>query len=547
MSEVFQFGRGIRPARDASPELVGNKAWHLMRLAEAGLPVPPGFVLGTGWTKGEGTLESGARSRLRDVVVSEVRGLESRTGRTFGGGRQPLLLAVRSGAAASMPGMMDTVLDVGLGDATIGALRRASGNPRLCWDCYRRLVATFGESVLGVPAGRFERALAEAVEAAAVPDERELDAAQLEALARHELAIVEAETGQPFPQDPYEQLSRAIEAVFRSWMSPRAQAYRRRQGLPDAGGTAVTVQAMVFGNRGGDSGSGVGFTRDPATGAPGLYVDFLFDAQGEDVVSGRRSAFGAADLTRRLPDIGRELDRLASELERLFGDAQDFEFTVERGELWLLQSRAAKRTPLAALRIAVDLVREGRLTPLAALARLADVQLDDIAVERLAVPADEQPLARGVPASPGVVTGPLVLDADAAMRSAAPGILARPETSTQDLEGMTAAAGMVTVLGSRTSHAAVVARQLGRPCIVACRALKLDPVRRRAVLGDTQVDEGTVLTIDGTRGDVWLGARTAVRERPVELLAVVHGWRASLLHDETPESVGRPAGRTAVT
>jgi pyruvate,orthophosphate dikinase len=537
MSQVFQFGHGIGPSPGASLEVVGNKAWHLMRLAEAGLPVPPGFVLGTGWATGDGALESGARSRLRDVVASEVRALESRTGRTFGGGRPPLLLAVRSGAAVSMPGMMDTVLDVGLGDATIGALRRASGNPRLCWDSYRRLVATFGEAVLGVPAGRFERALAEAVEAAAVPDERELDATQLEALARDELAIVEAVTGRSFPQDPYEQLSRAIEAVFRSWTSPRAQAFRRMQGLPDAGGTAVTVQAMVFGNRGGASGSGVAFTRDPATGAPGLYADFLFEAQGEDVVSGRRSAFGAADLTRRLPDVWRELERVASVLERLFGDAQDFEFTVERGALWLLQSRAAKRTPLAALRIAVDLVREGRLTPVAALARLAAIQLDAIAVERLAVPADAQPIARGVPASPGVVTGPLVLDADAAMRSPSPGILIRPDTSTQDLDGMSAAAGLVTALGSRTSHAAVVARQLGRPCIVACEALKLDPVRRRAVVGDMQLDEGTVLTIDGTRGEVWLGAYAAVRERPLDLLAVVRGWRASIERAEAPVSL----------
>lgn len=523
MSQVFLFGRGVGVPPGVAPEVVGSKAWHLMRMAEAGLPVPPGFVLGIGWSPGE-TAAGDRRQALRAGLAREVRALEAVTGQTFGGGRRPMLLAVRSGAAVSMPGMMDTVLDVGLNDAVVAALRRATGNPRLVWDCYRRLVESLGTVVLGVPASRFAAALVEALGRAGVPDERELDVEALAALVQDELALVQETTGQPFPADPLDQLARAVEAVFASWESERAVVYRRLRGIDGAGGTAVTVQVMVFGNRGGDSGSGVAFTRDPGTGAPGLYLDFLFDAQGEDVVSGRRSASGPGVLARRLPQVHGQLERAARVLEELFEDAQDFEFTVERGELWLLQSRRAKRTPLATLRIAVDLVREGRITPAAALDRLADLDLGAVREERLLPRPGAVRLASGTPASPGVATGPIVLDATAAV--ACPGaILVRPETATGDLAGMAAAGGVLTAEGSRTAHAAVVARQLGRPCVVGCAALRIDERGGGAEIGGVPLRAGDVITLDGTRGEVWLGECSVDVRRPDDLLAEVKAWR----------------------
>lgn len=531
MTEVLFFGAGVPAGPVPGPDVVGGKAWHLMRLAEAGLPVPPGFVLGTAWcraVRAAGRLPDG----FRDQLAAQVRVLEAATGRAFGGRRRPLLLSVRSGAPTSMPGMLDTILDVGIGDALAGPMRRDTGNPRLYWDCYRRFVQSYGETVLGVPAARLEAPLRAQLAAEGAADERELDAAALAALTRAMLAVVEDACGAPLPQDPLDQLVASVEAVFRSWDSPRAVAYRRITGQGDAIGTAATVQVMVFGNAGAGSGSGVGFTRNPATGEPGLYVDFLLDAQGEDVVSGRRSSFGAAALARRLPAVHRELEGIAAELERLFRDAQDFEFTVERGTLWLLQSRSAARTPLAALRIAADQVREGLLTPAEGRARLATLPLDAIVEERAVAAPGAAPLARGTPAGPGVARGPVALDAEGALASPEPAILVRPDTCTTDLDGMHAAAGILTAVGSRTSHAAVVARQLGRPCVVGCEALRLDLSRRRLRLGDAELVEGDLLTLDGTTGEVWAGRLDVERRRPEALLEEVRGWAdaAGCLH-----------------
>jgi len=523
VNAVWFFGAGVAAGPVPGPDKVGSKAWHLMRLAEAGLPVPTGFVLGTAWCRAyreAGRLPEGFREQLAE----QVRVLESVTGRALGGRRRPLLVSVRSGAPASMPGMLDTILDVGIGDALAAPMRRDTGNPRLYWDCYRRFVQSFGETVWQVPAGRFEGLLRARLAEEGAADERELDAAALASLTRASLAAVEEACGTPLPQDPLDQLSASVEAVFRSWDSPRATAYRRLAGLDDASGTAAIVQMMVFGNAGAGSGSGVGFTRNPATGEPGLYVDFLEDAQGEDVVSGRRSSFGAAALARRLPAVHRELETVAAVLERLFRDAQDFEFTVERGALWLLQSRPAKRTPLAALRIAADHVREGLLTRAEGRARVAGLDLGAIVEERAVAPPGVAPLARGTPAGPGVASGPVALDAEGALASPEPAILVRPDTCTSDLAGMHAAAGVLTAIGSRTSHAAVVARQLGRPCIVGCTSLRLDLARRRLRLGDTELAEGDVLTLDGTTGEVWPGRLAVERWRPAALLDEVRSW-----------------------
>jgi pyruvate,orthophosphate dikinase len=317
--------------------------------------------------------------------------------------------------------------------------------------------------------------------------------------------------------------------VFRSWRGPAAQAYRRLHGLDENAGTAVTVQAMVFGNLGSRSGSGVGFTRDPATGENQLYLDFLFNAQGEDVVSGRRTARGAEDLARVLPHVHAEIEALRARLEQLFGDAQDFEFTVERDRLFLLQTRAAKRTTLAALRIAVEMVEAGLIDRSTALDRLSGLDLNGLELRRLAPPNGDEPLGRGIPASPGVAVGPIALDSAAAQALAeagTPPILVRPDTATSDLAGMSVAAGTLTATGSRTSHAAVVARQLDRVCIVACHDLAVDVGRRRCRLGGRPLQEGDVLSLDGSRGWVYAGDVPIVRERPTRHLELVKTWRA---------------------
>jgi pyruvate,orthophosphate dikinase len=456
--------------------------------------------------------------------------LEGATGLTFGGTRKPLLVSVRSGAPVSMPGMMETILNVGLTTPSLSGLIRATGDPRFAWDARRRLLQGFAEVVHGAPPDPFERLLARALVDTGVPGESELDTAALRNLAGAYTQLYEQHAGHPFPQDARAQLRAAVGAVFRSWRSPTAQVFRRLHGLDENAGTAVTVQAMVFGNLGRRSGSGVGFTRDPATGENRLYLDFLFNAQGEDVVSGRRTAHGAEELARLLPQVHAELEALRAQLERLFGDAQDFEFTVERGRLFLLQTRAAKRTTLAALRIAVEMVEAGLIERTTALARLAGLDLDGLELRRLAPPDGFDLLGRGIPASPGVAVGPLALDSAGAQAMAergTPPILVRPDAATSDLPGMSVAAGTLTARGSRTSHAAVVARQLDRVCIVACHDLVVDLRKRRCHIGGRALQEGDVLSLDGGRGLVYAGEVPIVREQPTRYLEKVRTWEAA--------------------
>jgi pyruvate,orthophosphate dikinase len=524
------FGTGLVTGGEPEPGEVGNKAANLIRLSRLGLPVPPGFVLGTGLCRGYfergGRLPEGFRERL----AVELRQLENATGSFFGSVRRPLLLAVRSGAPVSMPGMMETVLDVGVNDAVVQGLIRRTGNPRLAWDCYRRLVESYGEVVLGCPAPGFEEIVERAVRAAGVDGVHELEASALERVTAEALERLRAASGEPFPQDPWAQLEGAVEAVLRSWRSDRARAYRRAHGLGDELGTAVTVQAMVFGNAGATSGSGVGFTRDPSTGADELYLDFAFNAQGEDVVSGRQALADARSLARLLPGVEAELRRVKTVLEGELGDLQDFEFTVQAGQLYLLQTRAGKRTPWAALRIAVDLVKEGVIDPETALERLADLDLGRLERRRLA-DADRQPLACATGAGVGVAVGRVALDPGRAVEMAgagAPVILVRRDTSTADYEGMAAAEGILTRVGGRTSHAAVVARQLGKVCLVGCRELELDDRHRRCRIAGRDLTEGDQLSLDGDGGRVYAGAVPVVRERPEEALAEVERWRSAV-------------------
>lgn len=501
---------------------IGAKAHNLARMAALGLAVPPAFVLPAAWCA--------APEQLRPQTWADaLRALEAATGQGFGDARHPLLLSVRSGAAASMPGMMETVLNVGLCERTLPGLVRLSGNPRLAWDAYRRLVAGYGEVVMGVDAAAFETDRRIVVEDR---DDRSLDYAELRQLARLHLSTVLRASGEAFPQDPEQQLQRAIVAVFRSWHAPSAREYRRLHGIAEAAGTAVTVQAMVFGNSGGTSGAGVGFTRHPASGEGEPWIDFVFNAQGEDVVSGRRRAPDQAQLERVAPALFEELRRGMRQLEAAFGDMQDIEFTVENGKLWFLQSRGGKRTPQARARIALDLCDEGLIDADEALRRTAGLDASALAVERMAADGDGGDalvLGTASSASSGVTSGEIALD-EARVRqrhdAGVPVVLVRQDAETRDIAALDLARGLLSVNGARTSHAAVIARQLGKVCLVGCEGLGIDTRRRCIRLGGAELAEGEVITLDGNRGAIYRGAVRTVREASPELLQRLNRLRS---------------------
>ncbi len=524
--EVYLIGCGgdLAMQSQASAQTMGFKAWNLLRMAQLALPVPAAFVIGTHYCADP---VARARAGGPGLWQAGLHALERSAGLALGDERRPLLLSVRSGAPVSMPGMMATLLNVGLCDTTVSGLLRQTGNPRLVWDAYRRLVATYGEVVAGLPALHFDEAT---IALFGDRDERDLDFADLRSLTQRFLDVYAQGAGRPFPQDPAEQLGGAIEAVFASWQSARACEYRRLNHIPDGTGTAVTVQCMVFGNAGGQSGAGVGFTRDPATGEPALWVDFLFNAQGEDVVSGRRSANGHDELAAVLPEVWQALTGAAQQLEHAFGDMQDFEFTVQEGRLFMLQTRSGKRTPQAAARIALDLLGEGLIGPKLALERTTG--LDRQALARPCIVAQSGsalvPLGRAATASNGVAVGEIALDeARAAARHGAgvPVVLVRRDAETSDIAALESATGLLTQRGARTSHAAVVARQLGKVCLVGCTELQIDETARSIQVGDTLLHEGELLTLDGNEGIVYAGTAQVEIEYPEELLARLDALR----------------------
>ena len=524
--------RGALPARGAQE--VGGKAWNLMRMGEAGLLVPPGFVLSTDWCRAAraGQID---HARLAKALDSGLKMLESMTGLRLGSGRKPLLVSVRSGAPMSMPGMLETVLDIGLNPETIDGLIAHTGNPRLAWDSYCRLVQGYSEVVEKLPPRPFDELLEQTLSEAGVESERELDHISLRQLTRAMLERFRDLTGIPFPDDPREQLARATLAAFESWNAPKAVTYRRINGISEDVGTAVTVQTMVFGNAGGASGSGVGFTRNPATGDHELFIDFRFNAQGEDIVAGRGIAQEQERLRRTLPSSWKQLEDLAHTLEALFRDAQDFEFTLQSGALYILQSRDAKRTPWAALRIATDMVKEEMISPAEALSRLADIDLESLVRTRLAG-SPGPPLAQAEVASLGIASGAIALDQEAAThlaKAGTPAILVRQEAATEDIEGIDAATGILTCSGSRTSHAAVVARQLGKVCLVACPDLRIDLRQRLCRIGERTLHEGEFLSLDGNGGGIYAGRLETILERPERELAAVRTWQAAI-HPEDP-------------
>jgi pyruvate,orthophosphate dikinase len=495
---------------------MGFKAFNLLRMAGLGLPVPPAFAIGTSYCRDDASRSQASQPALWRPGLQAV---ERATHLRFGDERLPLLLSVRSGAPVSMPGMMETLLDIGLCDATLAGFLRQTGNPRLVWDTYRRLVASYGEVVAGVPAAIFESIGAALV---GTRDERELDFAELRTLTHRYLEAYAGAAGAPFPQDPQAQLVGAIGAVFASWQSPKAREYRRQRGIPDAIGTSVTVQTMVYGNAGGRSGSGVGFTRDPVSGAPELWIDFLFNAQGEDVVSGRRSAFGHDELAAVLPAVWQALVDIGARLEHEFGDMQDFEFTVQDAHLYLLQTRNGKCSAQAQARIALDLFDAGVIPAEVARDRTAALKLGDLVSTRT-VSTDGRPLmplAHAASASSGVAVGAIAFDEVAARARHAAGasvILVRRDAETGDIAALEHAAGLLTQRGSRTSHAAVVARQLGKVCLVGCAQMHLDETARTLQIGETTLHEGDLLTLDGNDGSVYAGTVHTVIQPLVDL------------------------------
>ena len=523
-----------------SADEIGAKAANLAQIAALGLPVPPAFVLPIKLCAAIIDKDAHAERDLRDGLKQGIEFLESATGKRFGDDRQPLLVSVRSGAARSMPGMLDTVLNVGCTSTAVQGLVRSSGRPRLAWDCRRRFLESYAETVLGLDPAPFAARLAELIAGEGVASDRELDSEALERLAADEQALIEDRNHDGWLEDAAAQLDSAARAVYRSWMSERAQAYRHLQKLDYLQGTGVTVQAMVFGNGGLSSGAGVAFSRDPSTGLARPMIDLLLDAQGEDVVSGRRTPDTEGTIARSLPTIAAELGDILKRLEREFGDVQDVEFTIEDGELWILQTRPAKRTPRAALRIAIDLVHEGLITKQEALERIAGIDLATLAQVFL-VSADK-PVMAGVGASGGIAVGRAAFNSESAQRLSATGdpvILMRPDTSTADVAGFAVAAGIVTAVGARTAHAALVARQMGKPCIVGCSNMTIDLAADRAQLADTTISGSDWITIDGDSGNIYPGRCETVVTRPEAELAEIASWRSQAQNNqhETSKSI----------
>ncbi|MQM26187.1 pyruvate, phosphate dikinase [Glycomyces sp. NEAU-7082] len=509
---VYGFAEGDKDHKD----LLGGKGANLAEMTNLGLPVPPGFTITTEACRrylADGQEPPG----LAEEIGEHLERLEAERGLRLGAAEDPMLVSVRSGAKYSMPGMMETVLDLGLNDASVDGLAAASGDERFAWDSYRRLIQMFGATVLGIGATRFTAALDAVKQSRGAARDVDLDADALRGVVADYKAIVRESTGRDFPQDPREQLDMAVRAVFASWNTERARVYRGRERIPHDLGTAVNVMSMVYGNLGPDSGTGVAFTRDPATGAPGVYGDYLANAQGEDVVAGTRTPVPLQELERIDPASFDELQIAMSILEDHYRDLCDVEFTIERGKLWMLQTRVGKRTAAAAFRMAVQFLDDGLIDVKEALGRVTGEQLVQLMFPQFDPRSHAEPIAKGVPASPGAAVGAAVFDSAAAARRDGPVILVRRETSPDDLPGIIAAEGVLTSRGGKTSHAAVVARGMGKTCVVGADALEVDTERREFTAPDgTVVREGDLISIDGTTGAVYSGTIDVVPSAVVE-------------------------------
>jgi len=536
---VYRFGGGVSDGGKGDKNLLGGKGANLDGMASIGLPVPPGFTISTEMCTRYYVDGEVFPDELRAQVATGLAHIEGITGKRFGDAADPLLVSVRSGARVSMPGMMDTVLNLGLNDATVQGLAATSGDARFAWDSYRRFIQMYSDVVLELDHGAFEEALEIAKEDKGIYLDTELTADDWQALVAEYKRLVEELWGKPFPQDVHDQLWGAVGAVFGSWQSDRAKVYRRLNDIPASWGTAVNVQAMVFGNMGDTSATGVAFTRDPAKGDRAYYGEFLINAQGEDVVAGIRTPqyltkaareaanARALSMEEAMPETYGELARVFDLLETHYRDMQDIEFTVQQGKLWMLQTRSGKRTAKAALKIAVDMAEEGLITREEAIARVDPMALDQLLHPTLDPKAPRDVLTKGLPASPGAASGEIVFDSDTAETRAALGaevILVRVETSPEDIHGMHAARGILTARGGMTSHAAVVARGMGRPCVSGAGTLVIDAKAGTLKVGNRQLVAGDVITIDGTTGEVMVGLVETMQPELAGDFGVLMGW-----------------------
>ena len=566
---VYRFGGGVSDGGKGDKNLLGGKGANLAEMASIGLPVPPGFTISTDFCAVYYDEGGNFPQGLRDEVATGLAHIEGVTGKKFGDPADPLLVSVRSGARASMPGMMDTVLNLGLNDQTVEGLAAKSEDARFAWDSYRRFIQMYADVVLELDHGAFEEALEIAKEDQGFTLDTELSADDLRKLVAEYKGLVEKLWGKPFPQDVHDQLWGAVGAVFGSWQSERAKVYRRLNDIPGGWGTAVNIQAMVFGNMGDTSATGVAFTRDPSKGDRAYYGEFLINAQGEDVVAGIRTpqyltktaredaGAKASSMEEAMPEVYHQLADVFDTLENHYRDMQDIEFTVEKTKLWMLQTRAGKRTAKAALKIAVDMANEGLITREEAILRIEPMALDQLLHPTLDPKAHRDVLTKGLPASPGAASGAVVFDADAAEKKAADGvavILVRTETSPDDIHGMHAAKGILTARGGMTSHAAVVARGMGRPCVSGAGTLSIDAKAKIMRCGGREVKEGDLLTIDGTTGEVMIGAVATVQPELSGDFATLMVWADEVrrlkvrANAETPEDcrVAREFGAEGV-
>jgi pyruvate,orthophosphate dikinase len=529
--------------------LLGGKGANLCEMTQIGLNVPPGFVVST-----EACLAYLEKNQLPDGLMDGIKAhmttLEQKTGKGFGSGDNPLLVSVRSGSAMSMPGMMDTILNLGLNETSLQGLIKQTGNERFAWDAYRRFIQLFGEIALGIGSEHFRERMAALKNKYGAPQDVDLSAEHLKELAGEFLTIVARHSGKPFPQDPYEQLEIAVGAVFRSWMGKRAVDYRKQFKITkdQANGTAVNICTMVFGNMGNDSATGVGFTRNPGTGENLIYGEYLTNAQGEDVVAGIRTPKAIAEMEREMPEIYRQLIVLHDRLESHYKEVQDFEFTIEKSVLYCLQTRNGKMNARAMVRSSVEMFHEGLISKERALLRVEPQVLEQLLVPQLSPNFKGKSLAQGLPASPGAASGKIVFDADTAEIRGRAGekiILVREETKPEDIHGFFQAQGILTSRGGKTSHAAVVARGMGKPCVSGCEQIVINDLLRSAIIGDTTLHEGDVITIDGGSGHVYAGEVPTVEAEFSPEMAVLLGWADEvarlkvMANADTPESAAK--------
>lgn len=542
---VYFFGNGKAEGRSDLKDILGGKGANLAEMTNIGLPVPPGFTISTEaciyyhkngkkWPEG-----------LRETVTEYLKKLEDVTGKTLGDINDPLLVSVRSGAKISMPGMMDTVLNLGMNDESVKGLSAKTHNERFAYDCYRRFIQMFGNVVKGIESEKFEEALDEMKEQKGAKQDTDLTAEDLKELIVEYKKIYKEETGEEFPQEPKDQLFEAINAVFDSWNNKRAITYRKLNKIPDDLGTAVNVQSMVFGNMGNNSATGVSFTRNPSTGEKEYYGEYLINAQGEDVVAGIRTPKKITDLENDLPEAWEKLKKIYDILEKHYRDMQDFEFTIQEGKVYMLQTRTGKRTGKAAVKIAYDMVHEGLIDKKEAVMRVLPDHLDQLLHRQIDPNADykDRIIATGLPASPGAATGKIVFSADDAEAWSEKGekvILVRTETTPEDIHGMIAAQGILTARGGMTSHAAVVARGMGKTCVAGCEAIKVDTKNKQMVVGNTILKEGDWITIDGTTGNVISGQVPTIEPKFDETLTTLLSWADELRHLEVWTNADTP-------